>query len=149
MDKTFGRPWRPMWGRGRGWLSKEDWIKFRKEINDAKWQRRFEELEAYKDEYGDCNVPQGWVENPELADWVNRQRVQKRKFDKGEKAYIGRVEIAGNAETKDHVIRREFDVLEGELFNGKKLRLSQENVQRLGFFERFGLKKTYGNSFGA
>lgn len=55
---------------------------------------------------------------------------------KGEKAYIGRVEIAGNAETKDHVIRREFDVLEGELFNGKKLRLSQENVQRLGFFEQ-------------
>ncbi len=55
---------------------------------------------------------------------------------KGEKAYIGRVEIAGNAETKDHVIRREFDVLEGELFNGKKLRLSQENIQRLGFFEQ-------------
>ena len=55
---------------------------------------------------------------------------------KGEKAYIGRVEIAGNAETKDHVIRREFDVFEGELFNGKKLRLSQENIQRLGFFEQ-------------
>ena len=36
---------------------------------------------------------------------------------KREKAYIGRVEIAGNAETRDHVIRREFEVAEKELFN--------------------------------
>ena len=54
---------------------------------------------------------------------------------KREKAYIGRVEIAGNAETRDHVIRREFEVAEKELFNGKKLRLSQESLMRLGFFE--------------
>ena len=54
---------------------------------------------------------------------------------KGEKAYIGRLEIAGNVETRDHVIRREFELQEEELFNGKKLRLSQENLNRLGFFQ--------------
>ena len=54
---------------------------------------------------------------------------------KGEKAYIGRLEIAGNIETRDHVIRREFELQEEELFNGKKLRLSQENLNRLGFFQ--------------
>ena len=54
---------------------------------------------------------------------------------KGEKAYIGRLEIAGNKETRDHVIRREFELQEDELFNGKKLRLSQENLNRLGFFQ--------------
>ena len=54
---------------------------------------------------------------------------------KGEKAYIGRLEIAGNKETRDHVIRREFELQEEELFNGKKLRLSQENLNRLGFFQ--------------
>ena len=57
------------------------------------------------------------------------------QITKGEKAYIGRIEIAGNAETQDHVIRREFEVSEKELFNGKKLRLSQESLMRLGFFE--------------
>ena len=31
---------------------------------------------------------------------------------KGEKAYIGRREIAGNVETRDHVIRREFELQE-------------------------------------
>jgi len=54
---------------------------------------------------------------------------------KCEKAYIGRLEIAGNIETRDHVIRREFELQEEELFNGKKLRLSQENLNRLGFFQ--------------
>ncbi|MDG2063954.1 MAG: outer membrane protein assembly factor BamA [SAR324 cluster bacterium] len=54
---------------------------------------------------------------------------------KGEKAYIGRLEIAGNVETRDHVIRREFEVQEEELFNGKKLLRSQQNKNRLGFFQ--------------
>jgi len=54
---------------------------------------------------------------------------------KGEKAYIGRLEIAGNVETRDHVIRREFELQEDELFNGKKLLLSQQNINRLGFFQ--------------
>jgi len=54
---------------------------------------------------------------------------------KGEKAYIGRLEIAGNVETRDHVIRREFEVQEDELFNGKKLLQSQQNLNRLGFFQ--------------
>ena len=57
------------------------------------------------------------------------------RIEKGEKAYIGRLEIAGNKETRDHVIRREFDVQEEELFNGKKLIGSQENINRLGFFQ--------------
>ncbi len=57
------------------------------------------------------------------------------RIEKGEKAYIGRLEIAGNKETRDHVIRREFDLQEEELFNGKKLILSQQNINRLGFFD--------------
>ena len=54
---------------------------------------------------------------------------------KGEKAYIGRLEIAGNKETRDHVIRREFEMQEEELYNGKKLQASQQNLNRLGFFQ--------------
>ena len=33
------------------------------------------------------------------------------------------------------MIRREFELQEEELFNGKKLRFSQENLNRLGFFQ--------------
>ena len=53
---------------------------------------------------------------------------------RGEKAYIGRVEIQGNYETLDRVVRRELAIHDNELFNGLKLRESQQAITRLGFF---------------
>jgi hypothetical protein len=40
-------------------------------------------LEAYKREHGDCNMPQGWAEDPRLANFVQRQRVEKKVLDRG------------------------------------------------------------------
>lgn len=54
---------------------------------------------------------------------------------KGEKAYIGRIEFQGNRETRDYVMRREFQVRENELFNGQKLRESQQNLRILNYFK--------------
>jgi len=34
----------------------------------------FVALTAYKQAYGDCNVPSGWKDNPQLAQWCSRQR---------------------------------------------------------------------------
>ncbi len=53
---------------------------------------------------------------------------------RGEKAYIERIEIAGNNETQDQVIRRELDIHDSELFSQNKLLSSKENLQQLGFF---------------
>ncbi len=53
---------------------------------------------------------------------------------RGEKAYIGRIEIQGNYDTKDEVIRRELKIFDDELFNGVKIRESKNNINRLGFF---------------
>jgi len=55
---------------------------------------------------------------------------------RGEKAYIGRVEVEGNYETQDHVIRRELEIFDNELFDGIKLKESQRKITRLGFFEQ-------------
>ena len=52
-----------------------------------------------------------------------------------EKAYIGRIEIEGNFETQDRVVRQELAVHDHELFNGVKVKQSQENITRLGFFK--------------
>ena len=38
------------------------------------WDERFKELAAYKDRFGNCNVPDKWNENPELAQWVSSHR---------------------------------------------------------------------------
>lgn len=66
---------------------------------------------------------------------------------RGEKAYIGRIEIEGNYETQDHVVRRELEIFDNELYDGVKLRESQRNITRLGFFEQgtgVRLKQTDG-----
>lgn len=52
-----------------------------------------------------------------------------------EKAYIGRIEIQGNYETLDRVVRRELDIHDNELYNGLKIRESQRKINRLGFFK--------------
>jgi hypothetical protein len=41
---------------------------------DAAWSSKLTELAAYKAKYGDCNVPEDWRENPQLAKWVSNQR---------------------------------------------------------------------------
>lgn len=57
------------------------------------------------------------------------------EFEKGTLVRFGRVTIKGNSKTRDKVIRRELRIHEGELFSGSGMRISRENVERLGFFE--------------
>ena len=41
---------------------------------DAKWENMFAALKAYKQTCGNCNVPRGWKDNPQLAEWCIGQR---------------------------------------------------------------------------
>lgn len=56
-------------------------------------------------------------------------------FEKGVIAYFGKIIMKGNTKTRDKVIRRELRIHEGEMYSGSKLRLSKDNVNRLGFFQ--------------
>ena len=57
------------------------------------------------------------------------------KIEKGVKANINRIEIAGNTKTRDRVIRRELKIAEGDLYNATRLRRSRERVKRTGYFK--------------
>jgi outer membrane protein insertion porin family len=57
------------------------------------------------------------------------------EVDKGKKVYVGNIEILGNIKTRDNVIRREFRLKEGELFDGSKLKRSKQRLNNLNFFE--------------
>jgi len=41
---------------------------------DAEWQRMFFDLKAYKQEHGNCRVPENFKLNPTLASWTRTQR---------------------------------------------------------------------------
>jgi len=42
------------------------------------WNDRFDELVAFRDRFGHCNVAGTWKENPQLAKWVQHQRTRRR-----------------------------------------------------------------------
>jgi len=51
------------------------------------------------------------------------------------RAYIRRINIAGNNRTRDEVIRREFRQFESSWYDAEKIKLSRDRVDRLGFFK--------------
>jgi outer membrane protein insertion porin family len=51
------------------------------------------------------------------------------------RAYVRRVNIAGNNRTRDEVIRREFRQFESSWYDSEKITLSRNRVNRLGYFE--------------
>jgi outer membrane protein insertion porin family len=50
------------------------------------------------------------------------------------RAYVRRINVAGNTRTRDEVVRREFRQFESSWYDSDKIRLSRERVDRLGFF---------------
>jgi len=59
--------------------------------------------------------------------------------ERGNKLYAGRIDITGNIVTHDSLIRRQLDIVEGDLITTKKLARSRNSVEYLSFFERDGV----------
>ena len=55
--------------------------------------------------------------------------------DPGRRAYVRRINIAGNSKTRDEVLRREFRQQEASWISTEKVEYSKERLQRLGYFE--------------
>src|SRR4029450_2146483 len=49
------------------------------EPQDALWDQRFQELAAFKERFGSCDVPQDHAEDPQLGMWVSNQRQFRRR----------------------------------------------------------------------
>jgi outer membrane protein insertion porin family len=60
--------------------------------------------------------------------------------------FVERIDISGNVRTVDRVIRREFELVEGDPFNQTRLRDSQQNIRDLGFFSRVDVTTVPGSS---
>jgi outer membrane protein insertion porin family len=58
------------------------------------------------------------------------------KISEGQKSFIEKIEIRGNDKTKDKVIRRELAVSPGETFDMVRVRLSEQRLQGLNYFEK-------------
>jgi outer membrane protein insertion porin family len=56
-------------------------------------------------------------------------------IDEGPRAYIERLNIVGNTRTRDYVIRREFEISEGDAFNRVLIDRAERNLESLGYFK--------------
>ena len=57
------------------------------------------------------------------------------KVIEGPKLFVEQIEISGNTHTRDNVIRREFQVEEGDAFDPSMLKRSEEKLKSLGYFD--------------
>ncbi|VVT03456.1 Outer membrane protein assembly factor BamA [Sphingomonas sp. EC-HK361] len=64
-----------------------------------------------------------------------------------QRSYIERIDVAGNTQTQDKVIRREIRLAEGDAFNSFQVKRSQDRINSLGYFQdKFEIKQTPGSS---
>jgi outer membrane protein insertion porin family len=56
------------------------------------------------------------------------------------RVYVRRINVAGNSRTRDEVIRREFRQFESSWYDGRKIKLSRDRVDRLGYFSEVGVE---------
>ena len=71
---------------------------------------------------------------PELDD--EKHEVSLGFFvDPGHRVYVRRINIAGNTNTRDEVLRREMRQMEGGWFSAEQVDRSRARISRLGYFE--------------
>ena len=60
--------------------------------------------------------------------------------DPSRRVYVRRINVSGNTRTRDEVIRREFRQFESSWYDGSKIKLSRDRVDRLGYFREVGIE---------
>jgi len=60
--------------------------------------------------------------------------------DPGKRVYVRRMNVGGNTRTKDEVVRREFRQFESSWYDSRKIQLSKERVDRLGYFSNVDIE---------
>jgi outer membrane protein insertion porin family len=66
--------------------------------------------------------------------------------DDGPKVYIERIDIEGNTRTRDYVIRREFDIGEGDPYNHALIERAERRLNSLGFFKKVHITNRPGST---
>ncbi len=67
-------------------------------------------------------------------------------IDEGVRAYIERINIRGNTRTRDYVIRREFDISEGDPYNRALIDRAERRIKNLNYFKNVKITNEPGSA---
>jgi outer membrane protein insertion porin family len=90
---------------------------------------------AFADYFGSFGYAFAQVQVKPEIDRVNNRVSIVLQAEPSRRAYVRKLNIAGNNRTRDEVIRREFRQFEASWYDGDKIRLSRDRVDRLGYFK--------------
>jgi outer membrane protein insertion porin family len=92
--------------------------------------------------YAFADVQPQYKPNPE-----NKTMSITFKVEEAPRVYVERIDINGNTNTRDKVVRREFRLAEGDPFNTVRVKRSRDRIQSLGFFqENLEIEQTQGSA---
>ena len=93
-----------------------------------------ETTKAFTDYFGRFGYAFARVEPRPVIDRLNNRVSFVLLAEPSRRAYVRRILVAGNNRTRDEVIRRQFRQLESAWYDGDKIKLSRDRVDRLGYF---------------
>jgi outer membrane protein insertion porin family len=68
------------------------------------------------------------------------------EINEGQRVFVERIDITGNSRTLDRVVRRQFELVEGDAFNALQLRRSRSKIRGLGFFSEVDVRTREGSA---
>lgn len=94
---------------------------------------------AFTDYFGAFGFAFARVEAVPEIDRATGQVVLTFQAQPSRRAYVRRINIAGNNRTRDEVIRRELRQFESAWYDSDRIKLSRDRVDRLGYFTQVGV----------
>ena len=79
-------------------------------------------------------------------DYENKTISLTYYIEEGPRAYVERINVIGNDRTREYVIRREFDIVEGDAYNRALIDKAERRLKNLGFFERVAITTSPGSA---
>ncbi len=67
-------------------------------------------------------------------------------IEDGPRVYVERIVIRGNTRTRDYVIRREFELAEGDAYNKVLIDRAERRLNNLGFFKKVKITNEQGSA---
>jgi outer membrane protein insertion porin family len=98
-------------------------------------------IEAARQGFAFASVRPGADRNPQ-ARTINLSFT----VDEGQRTYIERINIRGNTKTRDYVVRREFDVAEGDAYNRALINRAERRLKNLNYFKTVKITNEPGSA---
>jgi outer membrane protein insertion porin family len=125
------------------WLGKEDEFRSLVRIRPGQSYRGEDVVNttrAFADLFGRFGYAFARVDARPEIDRATGQVVVVVVADPQRRVYVRRIDVAGNTRTRDEVIRREFRQLESAWYDGQRIKLSRDRVERLGYFKEVNVE---------